>query len=82
MRPIVACLVVVIAVGCGGSAPTTMPVAACTPTQPNGDTPPGEDPSPNAYGNGRLYTTLWPTGEILATPSFVEPDGSIGMKFG
>jgi len=84
--------VVVLVVACGGTAPslaratpsappTAMPTATCNPTQPNGDAPPGEDPGPGWYGNGRLYTGLWPNGEILATPSFVEADGSIGMKF-
>jgi hypothetical protein len=81
MRLSVALLVLVIAVGCGSPWATTSPVAACTPTQPNGDTPPGEDPSEAHYGNGRLYTGLWPNGEILADPRFVEADGSIGMKF-
>jgi hypothetical protein len=81
MRQIVACLVLVIAVGCGGPAPSTTPVAVCEPTQPNGDTPPGEDPSPSFYGNGRLYTTgLGARGEF-ANPRFVAADGSIGMKF-
>lgn len=83
MRPIVAFLLLVIALGCGGPPPTTTPVGVvCEPTQPNGDTPPGQDPSPSSHGNGRLYTTgLWAKGEILADPRFVAADGSIGMKF-
>jgi len=74
-------LVLVFAVGCVGPARTTMPVAACEPTLANGETPAGEDPSPRWYGNGRLYTGVWPNGEILADPRFIAADGSIGMKF-
>ena len=82
MRLPVALLVLVIAAGCGSPTPTTTPAVACNPTQPNGDTPPGEDASPSFYGNGRLYTSaLWAGGAIVADPSFVGPDGSISMKF-
>ena len=80
MRLMVA-LLVLVATACGNSAPSGSPVAACVPTQPNGDTPPGEEPSETQHGNGRLYTGLWPNGEILADPRFVDADGSIGMKF-
>ena len=82
MRLTVALLLVLIASGCGGSAPTKTPAASCAPTQPNGDTPPGEGPGPGWYGNGRLYTGLWPDGVILADPRFVAANGSVGMKFG
>jgi hypothetical protein len=82
MRLIVAWLGLWIVAGCSGVARTETPVAAaCGATLPNGDTPPGENPGPTWYGNGRLYTALWPNGEIRADPSFVEADGSIGMKF-
>ena len=81
MRSMVA-LVLVIAVGCGTPAPTTTPVAACDPTLPNGDAPPGEEAAPSFFGNGRLYTTgLWDDGIIRADPRFVAADGSIDMKF-
>jgi hypothetical protein len=53
---------------------------ACPVTLPNGMTPPAEEPSPGHHGNGPLYTSLWPQGEILADPRFVEADGSISMK--
>jgi hypothetical protein len=37
----------------------------------------------SSYGNGQLWVGgLWENGVIIAEPSFVEPDGSIGMKFG
>ena len=83
MRPFVEILVVLIAVACAWPAPTETPMTACQPTQPNGDTPPGKDPNPSSYGNGRLYTTgLWDSGKIRADPRLVEADGSIGVKFG
>jgi len=40
------------------------------------------EPEPDVYTNGILYTSLWPDGEILASPNYVEADGSIVMKFG
>ena len=83
MHRVGAFLVLLIAVGCSPSAPATTPVAECSPTQPNGDTPPGEDPSLSFHGNGSLYTNgLWANGEILADPRFVAADGSIRMKVG
>jgi hypothetical protein len=82
MHPYVLIFVVLFAIACAGPGPTATPAAVCQPTQPNGDTPPGKDPNPSSYGNGRLYTTgLWDSGEIRADPRFVEADGSIGMKF-
>ena len=82
MGPIVAVLVLVITVGCG-ALPTASAVAVCVPTKPTGGTPPGENPAESSlvYTDGRLYTILWPNGEILATPDVVEPDGTIDMKF-
>jgi hypothetical protein len=82
MRPIVAVLVLAITVGCG-AAPRASAVAVCVPTQPTGDTPPGENPADSSvvYSDGRLYTVLWPNGEILASPDYVKPDGTIDMKF-
>jgi hypothetical protein len=79
MRLIVCFLTMVIATGCGGPAPT--PVAACNPTQPNGDTPPGEAASPGFYGNGRLYTSGLSANGVRADPGSVAADGSIGLKF-
>ncbi len=39
--------------------------------------------SGSSYGNGELWVGgLWPGGIIAAGPRFLEPDGSIGMKFG
>jgi hypothetical protein len=37
----------------------------------------------SAAGNGRLWVGgLWPRGIILMTPDFINPDGTMGMKFG
>ncbi len=42
---------------------------------------PGDQPTAISYGNGRLYTELWPYGTVIADPNYVEDDGSIGMKW-
>jgi hypothetical protein len=49
-------------------------------TLPDGKRPPGEAVSAQYFGNDRLWTVLWPHGVIAATPEYVEPDGSVGMK--
>jgi hypothetical protein len=59
--------------------PTAAP--ACLVTAPNGNTPPDEQPAPEYYGNGALFTVLWPDGNILMGPHNIEPDGSLSMKF-
>lgn len=75
--------------GCGGEAnsrPGTQPdeqaapSVDCSPTAPNGNSPPGE-PGTGHHGNGELWTALWPDGVIKADERFVRPDGSVGMKF-
>jgi hypothetical protein len=82
MRLFAAITVLCVVAGCGSVAPENEQLTtACEPTRPNGDTPPGEATSAGHHGNGRLYTDLWPNGEILADPAYVEADGSIGMKF-
>ena len=51
-------------------------------TYPNGNSPPGYPSySPGFHGNGALWTPLWPGGKLLITPPYVEPDGSLRMKF-
>jgi hypothetical protein len=50
-------------------------------TLPNANTPPGEKASPGDYGNGKIWTSLWPYGVIIAAEDSVEADGSIRMKF-
>jgi hypothetical protein len=47
-------------------------------------TPPTERPSPGHHGNGKLWTGLWPGGEVIFRPDgpgFIEPDGSLSMKW-
>lgn len=70
--------------GCRGDAPSATPApsspAPCPVTSPNGATPPGEQPQPNQYGNGALWTDLWPAGRIVASPAQVGADGAISMK--
>src|SRR5882672_10175936 len=69
-----------IVVNCGGGAdisplspstPTrssTVPDTACEVTRPNGQTPPGQAPSPDFHGNGALWTVLWPEGTVVFEP--------------
>lgn len=33
------------------------------------------------FGNGRLWTVLWPNGVVYVPPDNIDPDGSLGMKF-
>ncbi len=33
-----------------------------------GTAPPGELPTPDKHGNGRLFTILWPYGTVIADP--------------
>lgn len=54
---------------------------ACPVTRPNGSTPPGEKSNPNYYGNGQLWTALWPDGVVRVTPRHVTKDGRLEMKF-
>ena len=56
----------------------------CTPTAPNGSTPPGEVPSDTFFGNGELWTTLWEEGTVVFEPGGageIRPDGSLAMKW-
>jgi hypothetical protein len=56
-------------------------VPDCEVTLPNGRTPLGEKPSPDFYGNGKLWTGLWPDGVVLTANENVESDGYFGAKF-
>jgi len=52
------------------------------PIGPMGGSPGGNSPGTSAYGNGKLVVwALDVRGTIVATPDFVNPDGSIGWKF-
>lgn len=63
-----------------GPLPSTA-AGSCPVTIGNGNTPPGEAQSTLNFGNGRLWTVLWPGGLIFVPPIDVGPDGSLGMKF-
>lgn len=53
----------------------------CPVTAGNGSQPPGESvESPNFFGNGEVWTVLWPDGVILIPRSGVDADGSLSMK--
>jgi len=74
-------------VGCT-SVPVTSPApamsGACEVTPPNGSVPPGDPPNPLGYGNGQLWTELWPSGIVVfkvGGPGLVNADGSLAMKF-
>ena len=69
--------------------PTQQPGANTTPnqfvcpvTEPNGSTPPFEQPSMYYHGNGELWTGLWPDGKIYMLPTDKMPDGSFSTKWG
>jgi hypothetical protein len=58
--------------------------AECPVTLPNGSVPPGEADNPLGYGNGELWTTLWPKGVAVFSPGgsgVIHSDGSLEMKF-
>ena len=75
-----------VAGGTTSASPANTPAAACTVTMPNGIAPPGMQPDPNWYGNGKLWAVLsWPDGTVVfrpGGPGFVQRDGALGMKFG
>ncbi|MBN8655861.1 MAG: hypothetical protein J0M11_09000, partial [Anaerolineae bacterium] len=56
----------------------------CPITLPNGSVPPGITPEedPYSYGNGELWTSLWPQGKIVMEEHNLEADGSYSMKWG
>lgn len=56
----------------------------CAVTLPNGSGPPGETPDPRGYGNGVLWTWLWPDGTVVFSPGGpgqIHDDGALEMKF-
>lgn len=67
--------------------PTVAPMLrSCPVTRPNHVIPPGLGQNPGHdraayYGNGRLWTVLWPRGVVVAGADDVQRDGSISMKF-
>lgn len=74
-------LVLLTAAGCATPAPSPSPPAVCDVTLPNGDSPPGEEPSPTFHGTGSLFMSgLAEDGEIVADRRSIAEDGSIGIK--
>jgi len=76
--------------GSSETSPNASPSAApssnasarpCFVTSPNGLTPPGEARSKLNFGNGRVWTVLWPNGLVLVPPDDIGQDGSLVMKF-
>jgi hypothetical protein len=68
--------------------PAPQPAAGTTPTgficpvtEPNGSTPPFENPSPSHHGNGEIWTGLWPDGKVYMLPDNQQADGSFSMKW-
>ncbi len=55
--------------------------ATCPVTLPNGSIPPYNNPDPDSYGNGTLWTSFWPYNVVLMGPHNVEGDGSLSMKW-
>ena len=58
--------------------------ASCTPTAPNGQSPPGEPYSPQYLGNGEIFTALWIDGVVIferGGPGEIREDGSLAMKW-
>lgn len=55
---------------------------SCPVTLPNGSLPPGETAEdPYSFGNGELWTTLWPEGKVVMQKDNIEPDGAFAMKW-
>lgn len=56
----------------------------CPVTLANGETPPGEKPDAGFYGNGQLWTGLWPDGNVIFSPDGpgeIGADDSLTMKW-
>jgi hypothetical protein len=51
----------------------------CKVTKPNGNTPPGETPSPKFHGGDGLWISLWR--DTPSEPDDMLDDGSMSMKF-
>jgi hypothetical protein len=52
----------------------------CPLTLPNERTPPDNAAGMN-HGNGAMWTAMWPHNVVIAEPSYVAADGSVGMKW-
>jgi hypothetical protein len=61
------------------SVPATK--GTCPLTLPNGITPPDGKAAGMNHGNGKIWTAMWPHNVVIATPDYIEADGSVGMKW-
>lgn len=50
------------------------PDPSCPVTLPNDQRPPGETATAHWFGNGTLWTNLWPAGVVLTTPDDIQGD--------
>jgi hypothetical protein len=71
----------------GETAPPPQAAAArtrsgiCPLTLPNERTPRGQANAGMNHGNGKLWTTMWPHNVLIASGSYIQPDGSVWMKW-
>jgi hypothetical protein len=64
------------------ASPSVTSPIECPVTSANGSTPPEDPGEPNFhFGNGRLATEFWPNGVVVARREFIQPDGTIAVKF-
>src|SRR5438105_416285 len=72
MLPSIVMSLGVILIGQGPNVPT------CPVTIPEKHATPAEGPTYGNYGNGTIWTGLYPDGKFVGQP---QPDGSLHMKF-
>jgi hypothetical protein len=53
----------------------------CPLTLPNERTPRGQADAGMNHGNGKLWTAMWPHNVLIASGSYIRPDGSVWMKW-
>lgn len=52
----------------------------CPVTQPNGNVPPYEEPWSLWYGDGQMWTYLWPESTITIGPDRIQDDGKLAVR--
>ncbi len=63
------------------ASPSPLSLASCPVTLGNGLTPPSEAPSQQNFGDGKLWTVLWPKGIVFVPPDDIDSNGALSMKF-
>jgi hypothetical protein len=63
------------------AAAVTAPKRTCPLNLPNGRVAPGRNTAGMNHGNGKIWTAMWPHNVVIATPDYIDPDGSVGMKW-